>query len=258
MTPAPPAAAELVAPPSWSAVDFISDLHLEPAQPQTLHALVHYLASTAADAVFILGDLFEVWVGDDAMDESGSFEAQCCQQLAPLARRLTIYFMHGNRDFLIGPGFTRHTGIQLLPDPTALVFAQQRWLLSHGDALCLDDVQYQEFRALVRQPQWQAQLLARPLAERRAQGRAVRSQSEARKQSGQAIYADVDAPSARAWLHAAQAQALIHGHTHLPADHPLGTDLTRHVLSDWDMQAPTARAQVLRLSQQGLQRINLT
>jgi len=155
----------------------------------------------------------------------------------------------------VGPAFTRHTGVGLLTDPTVLAFAGRRWLLSHGDALCLNDVQYQRFRVLARDPEWQAQLLARPLAERRAQGRSARSESEARKQAGSAVYADVDADAAIAWLQAARAGALIHGHTHRPADHVLAPGLTRHVLTDWDLQANPPRAGLLRLTADGLQRL---
>ncbi|ROR47962.1 UDP-2,3-diacylglucosamine hydrolase [Diaphorobacter nitroreducens] len=248
---------ELAAPAAWRTVDFISDLHLEPAQPATVRALRQYLHSTPADAVFLLGDLFEVWVGDDAIDEPGSFEGACCALLAQAAHARPLYFMHGNRDFLVGEGFTRHTGIPVLDDPTVLTFAGRRWLLSHGDALCLNDVEYQRFRILARNPQWQAQLLARPLHERRAQGRSARSESEARKQAGAAVYADVDSPAAIEWLRAAGAQALIHGHTHLPADHVLAPGLARHVLTDWDLDAHPPRAGVLRLTAEGLQRLPL-
>lgn len=248
---------ELAAPAAWRTVDFISDLHLEPAQPSTVQALRQYLHSTPADAVFLLGDLFEVWVGDDAIDEPGSFEGTYCALLAQAAHARPLYFMHGNRDFLVGEGFTRHTGIPVLADPTVLTFAGRRWLLSHGDALCLNDVEYQRFRILARNPQWQAQLLARPLHERRAQGRSARSESEARKQAGAAVYADVDSPAAIEWLRAAGAQALIHGHTHLPADHVLAPGLARHVLTDWDLDAHPPRAGVLRLTAEGLQRLPL-
>ncbi|MGB3881276.1 MAG: UDP-2,3-diacylglucosamine diphosphatase [Diaphorobacter nitroreducens] len=257
MTPSVPPMDELAAPAAWRTVDFISDLHLEPAQPATVRALRQYLHSTPADAVFLLGDLFEVWVGDDAIDEPGSFEGACCALLAQAAHARPLYFMHGNRDFLVGEGFTRHTGIPVLDDPTVLTFAGRRWLLSHGDALCLNDVEYQRFRILARNPQWQAQLLARPLHERRAQGRSARSESEARKQAGAAVYADVDSPAAIEWLRAAGAQALIHGHTHLPADHVLAPGLARHVLTDWDLDAHPPRAGVLRLTAEGLQRLPL-
>ncbi len=249
--PAAPPIAELLAPPHWRAVDCLSDLHLEPGAPATLAALAAHLHATEADAVFILGDLFEVWVGDDAIAEPGSFEARCCALLRQAAQRRPIYFMHGNRDFLVGADFARHTGIALLADPTLLQLGGRRWLLSHGDALCLDDLPYQRFRALARDPAWQAQLLARPLHERRATGRSARDASEAHKKAGSAPYADVDAPAAQAWLQAARADALVHGHTHRPADHALPGGAMRHVLTDWDLAAAPPRAGVLRLDAGG-------
>ncbi|WP_343593359.1 UDP-2,3-diacylglucosamine diphosphatase [Paracidovorax wautersii] len=263
MNPPVPDVREFVAPSGWRVVDCVSDLHLDAAHPATVQAFADYLAATPADAVFLLGDVFEVWVGDDAIDEPGSFEGACCELLQRAARRTSLFFLHGNRDFLVGQGFAQRCGVTLLDDPTVLGFLGRRWLLSHGDALCLDDVDYQRFRAVARNPQWQAQLLARPLAERRAQGRSARAESESRKQSGTGFYADVDAAAAQAWLQAADAPALIHGHTHLPADHVLraagdgGPALTRHVLTDWDLDAQPPRAGLLRLSAQGLERVDL-
>ena len=245
---------ELVAPSHWRTVDFLSDLHLQASEPDTLAAWHHYLQTTPADALFILGDLFEVWVGDDALDDPGSFESQACALLQAASRQRALFFLHGNRDFLIGPGFARHTGATLLHDPTVLVWQGQRLLISHGDALCLDDVDYQRFRVQARSVQWQEHFLAKPLAQRRAQARGIRAESEARKQSG-AVYADVDGPAAIAWLQAARATTLVHGHTHRPAEHPLAPDVRRVVLSDWDAAAQPPRADVLRLTPQGLERI---
>lgn len=249
MNPTIPRIAELTAPAAWRVVDFISDLHLQASEPATVAAWERYMAHTRADAVFILGDLFEVWVGDDVLganDTEAQFEAHCAHILRTTAQRCAVFFMHGNRDFLLGAAFAQAAGLQLLADPTALGFGQQRWLLTHGDALCLDDTDYLQFRAQVRSPEWQATFLAQPLAERRAIARGLRAQSEARKKSG-AVYADVDAAAARDWLQAAQARELIHGHTHKPADHAFGTDLQRRVLSDWDAAATPPRAEVLRL-----------
>ena len=245
---------ELVAPSHWRTVDFLSDLHLRASEPDTLAAWHHYLQTTPADALFILGDLFEVWVGDDALDDPGSFESQACALLQAASSQRALFFLHGNRDFLIGPGFARHTGATLLHDPTVLVWQGQRLLLSHGDALCLDDVDYQRVRLQARSVQWQEHFLAKPLAQRRAQARGIRAESEARKQSG-AVYADVDGPAAIAWLQAARATTLVHGHTHRPAEHPLAPDVRRVVLSDWDAAAQPPRADVLRLTPQGLERI---
>ncbi|OJU92041.1 MAG: UDP-2,3-diacylglucosamine diphosphatase [Burkholderiales bacterium 66-5] len=253
--PVPPIAA-LTAPSSWRAVDCLSDLHLDAAHPATLQGLASYLDRTPADAVLILGDLFEVWVGDDAMTEPGSFEGEVCTLLARAGRQRALYFMHGNRDFLVGQGFARATGITLLADPTLLTLGSRRWLLSHGDALCLDDGDYQRFRAMVRDPAWQASVLAQPLAVRRAQARGIRSESEARKQSG-AAYGDVDSAAALDWLRAAQAPCLVHGHTHRPADHQLAPGVTRLVLTDWDLDAVEPRAGVLRLTARGAGRLPL-
>jgi UDP-2,3-diacylglucosamine hydrolase len=254
VSPTVPRFEELVAPSHWRTVDFLSDLHLQASEPDTLAAWHHYLQTTPADALFILGDLFEVWVGDDALDDPGSFESQACALLQAASRQRALFFLHGNRDFLIGPGFARHTGATLLHDPTVLVWQGQRLLLSHGDALCLDDVDYQRFRVQARSVQWQEHFLAQPLAQRRAQARGIRAESEARKQSG-AVYADVDGPAAIAWLQAARATTLVHGHTHRPAEHPLAPDVRRVVLSDWDAAAQPPRADVLRLTPQGLERV---
>jgi UDP-2,3-diacylglucosamine hydrolase len=165
-----------------------------------------------------------------------------------------VYFMHGNRDFLAGPAFLAHCGITGLADPTVLTFGNQRLVLSHGDLLCLDDVDYQRFRVEARSSAWQRRFLAQSLPQRRQQARGIRQESEARKQSG-ASYADVDGPAAIAWLQATQASTLIHGHTHRPADHHLSPDLQRVVLSDWDAAAHPPRAEVLRMTTAGLERI---
>ena len=249
-----PQVAQLVAAPAWRTVDFISDLHLQPSEPQTVQAWRDYLARTTADAVFILGDLFEVWVGDDALDEPDSFEAECAAVLHAAAQKRPLFFMVGNRDFLAGGEFLRRSGMTGLADPTALQWAGPRILLSHGDALCLDDVEYQQFRSLSRSAAWRQQVLAQPLAARRALGKSARSESEMRKQSG-APYADADAAMTATWMLAAAAPWLIHGHTHQPADHALGQDRWRIVLSDWHIDADTHRAEVLRVTPEGWQRI---
>lgn len=236
----------LEAPPHWRMVDFIADLHLQASEPDNFRAWQGYMRRTRADAVFILGDLFEVWVGDDGL-QAGSFEDRCVQTLRAAASQRAVFFLHGNRDFLLGTAFTQACAATLLADPTVLSFAGQRWLLSHGDALCLDDTEYLQFRALVRSTGWQRAFLDKPLAERRTIAHGLREKSEARKRSG-IDYADVDAQAAAVWLRAAQATVMIHGHTHKPADHNLGQGLQRIVLSDWDAAASPPRAEVLRLS----------
>lgn len=264
---------ELNAPPSWRIVDFISDLHLSAAAPATYTAWRHYMESTPADALFILGDLFEVWVGDDCVRDdavsaatrpsAASFEDRCARVLGQTARRLALFFMHGNRDFLVGQRLMKICSATLLADPSVLVFKghhDQRWLLSHGDALCLGDPDYLRFRQQVRNPQWQHDFFVKPLAERLAIAHEMRLQSQQhqaqRHQSG-ACPADVDSHAARQWLLAANARTLIHGHTHQPAVHDLGQGLARVVLGDWDASAPVPRADALRLRTTGLKRIAL-
>ncbi len=239
----------MVAPPGWRSVDFISDLHMRASEPQTFEAWQAYMDRTRADAVFILGDLFEVWVGDDAAGDDaggGGFERQCAAVLKATAARIPVFFMHGNRDFLVGAAFMAQCQCTLLDDPMVLDFGGQRWLLTHGDKLCLADVDYLKFRAVVRSAPWQHDFLARPLAERRAIARDLRLRSDAKKQSTKA-YADVDTAAALVWLRQADAGHMIHGHTHQPANHVLGPGLDRIVLSDWDLGARPPRAEVLRL-----------
>ena len=254
MTHVPPASCVtpscVRAQPAWQRIDFISDLHLDAAESTTFEAWAQHMAHTPADALFILGDLFEVWVGDDNQDP---FALQCMAVLKATAQRIPVYFMCGNRDFLVGPALLKATGLQGLSDPAVLDLDVEvspskhlRFLLSHGDALCLDDHDYLVFRAQVRQPEWQATFLAQPLAERQAYARSIRTQSEARKQSKTLTdYADVDTSAAVAWLNNADAHVLVHGHTHKPAEHNLGQGLNRWVLSDWDADATPPRLEVL-------------
>ena len=247
-TPLPQPTCVLAA-PTWQRIDFISDIHLDEAEPHTFDAWAHYMAHTPADALFILGDLFEVWIGDDNPDD---FVQRCTQVLQGTAERLPVYLACGNRDFLIGADFFTRTGIQPLTDPAVLDTGDTRFLLSHGDALCLDDHDYLAFRAQVRSPAWQSDFLAKPLSERQAIARHIRSQSEARKQS-HTDYADVDTQAARAWLQASQARVMIHGHTHQPATHDLGQGMQRWVLSDWHANSAPPRLEVLQWLKQEAQ-----
>jgi UDP-2,3-diacylglucosamine hydrolase len=254
-----PRIAELTAPAAWRTVDFISDIHLQASEPATFAAWQAYMAGTPADAVFILGDLFDVWVGDDVLDgDPSGFDAACAQVLQQTGERLALFVMHGNRDFLAGPALMARCRSTLLHEPTVLNFAGRRWLLSHGDALCLDDVDYMQFREQVRSADWQQSFLAKPLAERQviAQGlrRQSREQHDRRRLSGEQ-YIDVNADAARQWLQVAGAPVLIHGHTHRAATHDLGAGLQRVVLSDWDAAATPPRLEVLRLNASGLQRL---
>lgn len=237
---------ELHAPSHWQAVEFISDLHLQASEIKTFSAWQHYLEHTTADAVFILGDLFEAWVGDDAASVPGSFEALCAQTLHTASQRFAVFILHGNRDFLMGQALMKVAGTTLIADPTVLRFAGQRWLLTHGDALCLADTAYLKFREQVRSDAWQTAFLAKPLAERQALARQMRGQSETLKQTA-TDYADVDPDAARQWLLDLNAATMIHGHTHRPNHNPLGPQHARWVLSDWELDHAPARADVLRI-----------
>jgi UDP-2,3-diacylglucosamine hydrolase len=239
----------LAAPAHWRVIDFMADLHLAPGEPGTFEAWRDCLARTQADALFILGDLFEVWVGDDAI-LSGSFEAGCIEALRQASRRLSIHFMPGNRDFLIGPACLAAAGMALLADPTALHFGAGAYLLTHGDLLCTGDADYQRYRAQVRAPAAIRDFLALPLANRQTLARQMRAQSQAH-QAARTEYADVDAAAALSWLEAADAATLIHGHTHQPGDHALGAACRRYALSDWNVTATRRRAQILRLHADG-------
>lgn len=240
----------------WRAVDFISDLHLHAGDAATAASWRAYLSATPADALFILGDLFEAWPGDDAAEVPG-FDADCADALRAVSTRIPIYFLHGNRDFMVGQALAERTGMTLMADPALLVFGEQRVLLSHGDALCLADTDYLRFRAQVRAPGWVEALMARPLAERQALARQLRAESESRHATG-LPYADADDPLARQWLQDAGARTLVHGHTHRPGRHELGDGLTRLVLSDWDLRTQPPRAEALRLDRAGIfQRIPL-
>ena len=245
----------LEAKPLWQAVDFISDLHLQAQEPATFEAWRRYMLGSPADAIFILGDLFEVWVGDDEAQEPG-FASDCAQVLREATRLRPVFFMHGNRDFLVGAELMRNCGVTLLDDPSVLAFKTRRWLLTHGDALCLDDADYLRFRERVRTAAWQRDFLAEPLAVRKALARSMREASSARAASGKK-YGDVDAEAANLWLTQANATAMIHGHTHKPADHAMDGQRQRIVLSDWDAAAVPARLEVLRLDGAAPRRINL-
>lgn len=246
---------EVVAPAAWRRIDFISDLHLSENTPEVFSAWRDYLLGTSADAVFILGDLFEAWIGDDARFEG--FEARATAVLAEAASLRPMHFMVGNRDFLLGEKMLAACGIRGLDDPTVLVSFGARTLLSHGDAWCIADVDYQQFRRQVRQPAWQAQVLGLPLAQRRLMARGMRSESERKGAELGGEYADVDTPTALHWMQAANAPVLVHGHTHRPGSEPLGPGRLRHVLSDWNLDHDgPRRTEVLRWQADGWTRLS--
>jgi UDP-2,3-diacylglucosamine hydrolase len=237
----------------WQTVDLLSDVHLHPGAPRTFNAWRSHLLQTPADAVLILGDLFEVWVGDDS--RNSGFERECAEILALTSKRCVVGFMAGNRDFLVGTDMLAECGVRRLADPTLLSAWGRRYLLTHGDALCLADVDYQRFRAQVRSKAWQSDFLSRPLTERRQLARAMRDASAANQAARptEEPWADVDELAACDWLNAAKAEVLIHGHTHRPGVVALPGGRKRLVLSDWDLDGEPNRASVLRLSRPGFE-----
>ncbi len=250
----------LDAPPQWRCIDMLSDLHLGPQTPHTAQALVAHLQHTPADAVVMLGDLFEAWVGDDLPEaEPDGFEARLLDAMRVVARSRWLGFMPGNRDFLVGNPSLERAGLHGLSDPCVVHAWGESILLSHGDAWCIDDTNYQRFRAQVRTESWQSNLLSRPLAERQALARQMRSTSEQRKAThGFEGYGDLHPEPVRAALLEHGCQVLVHGHTHRPADHDLGDGLQRRVLSDWDLDSGTTRrAQILRWTPDHLLRLDL-
>jgi len=247
-----PALFELVAPEDWRAIDFISDLHLCERMPRTLQAWEAHLLNTPADAVFILGDLFEVWVGDDTRMQA--FERHCMEVMARAACHRHLAFMVGNRDFLVGSEMLRDSGLMGLPDPTLLDAWGHRILLSHGDALCLADEPYQRFRTQVRSAEWQSEFLSKPLDERQALAADIREASAARRKFDGAADADVDVACAVHWLHALGAKEMVHGHTHRPGSAMLAPGYKRHVLTDWDLDSGQ-RAEIFRLDRAGFTRV---
>lgn len=259
MSAAAPTFGTLRADPAWRCIDLLSDVHLHADMPRTFDAWRTHLLGTPAAAVLMLGDLFEVWIGDDAAD--AGFAADCAAVLRQASRQRALFFLPGNRDFLVGDGLLASTGMQRLTDPSVLTAFGQPWLLSHGDALCLGDADYQRFRAQVRSRAWQQAFLAQPLAERERQARQMRDASMAHQAGkadlGPAGWSDVDSGEAARWLAAAGCPALIHGHTHRPGHHALPGGGTRHVLGDWDFDHGTPRARILRLSAAGLRPLDL-
>lgn len=216
---------------------FISDLHLCASRPNITTAFIDFLQHTAskAKALYILGDLFEYWAGDD--DINDEFNMQIIKAFKALAESgIQIYFMHGNRDFLIAEDFCRTAGVTLLPDPTIINLHGQKILLSHGDDLCTDDDTYQQFRAQVRDKKWQADFLSQPLELRKKQIEAIRVRSEQEKSQKSLAIMDVNSDAVNALIRKYNPDLLIHGHTHRPNRHTINLDgrlITRWVLGDW-------------------------
>jgi UDP-2,3-diacylglucosamine hydrolase len=211
---------------------FIADLHLHPARPEHSCALIDFCQQriNADDELYILGDLFEAWIGDDVGIITYADVIACLKQLTDSGTK--VYFMAGNRDFLIGHQFSQSTGIEILPDPTLVTFDDQHVLLMHGDTLCTDDIGYQDFRLLVRDPTWQHQFLAMSPALRMQQAAQYRQQSQAMTAMKSNDIMDVNLDAVTQVMQQHQVNLLIHGHTHRPQVHHLNPG-ERVVLGDW-------------------------
>ena len=228
---------------------FVSDLHLDAARPEITAHFLRFLATQArgADALYILGDLFEAWVGDDDPSDAGHAVAAGLRGLADAG--VPVHFQRGNRDFLVGAAYATRAGFAILPDPAVIVLDGAPVLLSHGDQLCTDDEAYQAFRTQTRDPDWQSQFLSQPLQARLAfavQARAASQQRQGELQQAGTMETITDvAPSAVDEVFARYGvDTMIHGHTHRPAVHRLvagGRECRRIVLGDWYTQGSVLR-----------------
>jgi UDP-2,3-diacylglucosamine hydrolase len=219
---------------------FISDLHLDESRPDITRAFFDFLQNKAmqAKALYILGDFFESWVGDD---DSSAFITSVKSELKALTEHgVLLYFMHGNRDFLVGDAFCKEVDAKLLADPTVISLSGEQTLLMHGDSLCTDDQEYMQFRKMARDPAWQRDALGKPLEERRDIAKHLRTVSgEANSNKAEDIM-DVNATAVIAALEEHHCTRLIHGHTHRPYRHQLSINdqpAERIVLGDWDRAA---------------------
>jgi UDP-2,3-diacylglucosamine hydrolase len=216
---------------------FISDLHLTQDRPESTETLLGFLRSTAgkAERLYILGDLFEYWVGDEALAEA--MPAQVATALHELSAGNTeVFFIHGNRDFLIGTRFAEAAGLQILPDPSIVNLYDTPTILMHGDTLCTDDADYLRFRETVRDPAWQSEFLAKSVTERKQFAESVRRESESAKKIKSMAIMDVSPTAVESVFRQHDYARLIHGHTHRPARHEHLVDghvCERQVLADW-------------------------
>ena len=231
---------------------FVADLHLDPERPAITELFGAFIDEEAAgaDALYILGDLFEAWVGDDDPSDAGAFVAARLHALA--ASGVPVHFIRGNRDFLLGADYAARCGMSLLEEPLVIDLYGTPTVILHGDLLCTDDVAYQQFRAQTRDPRWQAQFLAQPLDARLAFAAQARAASKARYgelvSAGTAeVVGDVAKEAVDALFATSGVRRMIHGHTHRPAIHDEGHGNTRIVLGDWYEQGS-----VLRVSENGL------
>ncbi|SAK62788.1 UDP-2,3-diacylglucosamine hydrolase [Caballeronia hypogeia] len=243
---------------------FISDLHLSEAIPNTVAAFEHFIEVTAgeADSVFILGDLFEFWIGDDILDAPdtdarANFARRMTRLMHTLSERgIGLYVMHGNRDFLLGKRFMKEAGAMPLPDPFMITAFGKRILLAHGDGLCTADRAYQAFRKVARNKLAQRLFLALPLDTRLGIGQRMRSKSEGARVTGISSKYDVTRKAVSELFVNSRTHTLIHGHTHRPAMHR-EVEGVRWVLPDWELDVDPPRGGYLRLDEGGLHALPL-
>jgi UDP-2,3-diacylglucosamine hydrolase len=236
---------------------FVSDVHLSEAAPRAVDQFLEFLAAQAAGAaaLYILGDLFESWVGDD--ERSPAAQRVCAGLRALTARGVPCFVMHGNRDFLLGAGFCARTGSRLLADPVVAELDGERVLLTHGDALCTDDHSYQELRSVVRDPDWQRRFLALPLTRRELLADEVRAGSRRHIARTVPDIMDVNAAAVASAFRTARVRRMIHGHTHREAVHDLrvdGAPAQRIVLGAWYEQGSYLSCEDGRYELRGLPR----
>jgi len=223
---------------------FISDLHLESGRPAIGEQFLHFLSTEAreAEALYILGDLFEAWLGDDDPNPYYAAMKSALRELTDTS--VPVYFMHGNRDFIIGADFAAETGIEILNDPTVVDMYGENVVLCHGDSLCTDDVHYQQIRAMTRAPEWQAMILAKSIEERIAFAIQAREESAQRGESMSDEIMDVNQGAVVQMLNDHGVDTMLHGHTHRPAVHTIDLadrSATRIVLGDWYEQGSVVR-----------------
>ena len=215
---------------------FVSDLHLDASAPQATEQFLDFLRTHAAnqEALYILGDLFEAWIGDD---DRGPDKSRVCAGLRELTSSgVACFVIHGNRDFLLGRDFCERTGSRLLPDPVVIELDGERVLLTHGDALCTDDHSYQELRSIVRTPEWQRRFLALPLETRELLANEARAGSREHTSRTVPYVMDVNPDAVAAAYRATGVRRIIHGHTHRPGIHVAeldGQTVHRMVLGAW-------------------------
>lgn len=216
---------------------FISDLHLSGQRPEVTQSYIDFIKqwATKADALYILGDLFEYWIGDEAVFQE-EFQLALATTRSIVEQGTPVYVMHGNRDFLMGEGFTQAAGCELISDPTVINLYGTRVLLMHGDSLCTDDIEHMAFRKMVRNPAWQKEFLSKTIKERDRTARQYRAYSKLAMNNKRPDIMDVNQETVEKIMREHQVQHLIHGHTHRPGKHEFlldGKPAQRIVLGDW-------------------------